>query len=68
MRAYKTKVELKLQGTSLVYWSSRTIDQVVIQIMGGKPIFLETYDGQCVMVNPAQCPAIEVYAVEKVAE
>jgi len=63
MSVYKTKVVLNLQGTSLTYFSPESSEVVVQQLTGGHPVFFQTYDGHCVIVNPNQIPAIEVYAI-----
>lgn len=60
--AYKTKVVLNLQGTSLTYFAPESSEVVVQQMVGGHPVFLQTFDGHCVIVNPNQIPAMEVYA------
>ena len=62
MSAYKTKVVLNLQGTKLTYFSPEGSDAVVRRLAGGHPVFLQTFDGHCVIVNPDQIPAMEVYA------
>lgn len=66
MSAYKTKVVLNLQGTKLTYFSPEGSDAVVRHLVGGQahghPVFLQTFDGHCVIVNPDQIPAMEVYA------
>ena len=62
LRAYKTKVVLNLQSTSLVYFSPENSEAVIRQLTGGHPVFLQTFDGHCVIVNPNQIPATEVYA------
>jgi len=59
---YKTKVVLNLQGTKLTYFSPEGSDAVVQHLVGGHPVFLQTFDGHCVIVNPNQIPATEVYA------
>ena len=61
MSAYKTKVVLNLQGTSLTYFSPESSEVVVQQLTGGHPVFFQTHDGHCVIVNPSQIPAIEVH-------
>ncbi len=58
---YKTKVVLNLQGTSLTYFSPESSEVVVKQLTGGNSVFFQTHDGHCVIVNPNQIPAIEVY-------
>ena len=62
LRAYKTKVVINLQGTQLTYFSPESSEGIVRQMVGGHPVFLQTYDGHCVIVNPNQIPAMEVYA------
>ena len=62
LRVYKTKVVLNLQGTSLVYFSPENSEAVIPQLTGCHPVFLQTFDGHCVIVNPDQIPAMEVYA------
>lgn len=62
MSAYKTKVVLNLQGTKLTYFSPKDSDAVVRHLVGGHPVLLQTFDGHCVIVNPDQIPAMEVYA------
>lgn len=62
MSAYKTKVVLNLQGTKLTYFSPEGSDAVVQRLVRGHPVFLQTFDGHCVIVNPDQIPAMEVYA------
>ena len=61
--SFKTKVEIMLQGTKLKYYSPSESEVVVQQLVGGHPVFLQTYDGHCVIVNPNQIPAMEVYAL-----
>lgn len=60
---YKTKVVLKLQSTSLTYFSSQDSETVIRQLNGGRPVILQTFDRHYVIVNPSQVPAIEVYDV-----
>lgn len=60
--AYKTKVVLNLQGTSLTYFSPEDSEAVIRWITRCHPVFLQTFDGHCVIVNPDQIPAMEVYA------
>ena len=62
LRAYKTKVVFYLQGTSLTYFSPENSEAVIRQLTGGHPVFLQTFDGHCAIVNPGQIPAMEVYA------
>lgn len=62
LRTYKTKVVLNLQGTQLTYFSPEDSELVVRRLVGGHPVFLQTFDGHCVIVNPNQIPAMEVYA------
>ncbi len=62
LRVYKTKVVLNLQSTSLTYFSPENSEAVIRQLTGGHPVFLQTYDGHCAIVNPDQIPAMEVYA------
>ena len=59
---YKTKVVLNLQNTSLTYFSPENSEAVIRWLTGGHPVFLQTFDGHCVIVNPNQIPAMEVYA------
>ena len=59
----KTRVVLKLQGTSLDYFSSESSDLVIGRLAGGAPLYLQTYDGHYAVINPDQIPAIEVYDV-----
>jgi hypothetical protein len=60
--AYKTKVVLNLQGTQLTYFSPEGSEWVAQHLIRGNPVFLQTYDGHCVIVNPDQIPSMEVYA------
>ena len=60
---YKTKVVLNLQGTKLTYFSPKDSETVVLLMAQDHPIFLQTHDGHCVIVNPNQRPAMEVYAI-----
>lgn len=62
LRAYKTKVVLNLQGTSLAYFSPENSGEIICRLTKGHPVFLQTFDGHCAIVNPNQIPAIEVYA------
>ena len=62
LRAYKTKVVLNLQGTSLAYFSPENSEAIICRLTKGHPVFLQTFDGHCAIVNPNQIPAIEVYA------
>ena len=62
LRAYKTKIVLLLQGTSLTYFSPEDSETVIRRMAQGHPIYLQTHDGHCVIVNPDQIPAMEVYA------
>ena len=61
MSSYKTKVVLNLQGTQLTYFSPEDSETVIRRLNQDHPIFLQTYDGHCVIVNPSQIPAMEVY-------
>lgn len=63
MSVYKTKVVLKLQSTSLTDFSSQDSETVIQQLNGGSPVILQTFDMHCVIINPNQIPAIEVYAI-----
>lgn len=63
MSVYKTKVVLKLQSTSLTYYSLQDSETVIQQINGGHPVILQTFDMHYVIINPNQIPAIEVYAI-----
>ena len=58
---YKTRVVLNLQGTSLTYFSPEDSETIIRNMTRGHPIFLQTYDGHCVIINPDQIPAMEVY-------
>ena len=60
---YKTKVVLKLQSTSLTYFSSEGSEAVIQKLNGGHPVILQTFDRHYVIVNPDQIPAMEVYDV-----
>jgi hypothetical protein len=59
--AYKTKVVLNLQGASLTYYAPESSEDIIRRLVGGHPVYLQTYDGHCVIVNPDQVPAIEVH-------
>ena len=63
VNAYKTKVVFNLHGTSLTYFSPEGSEVVVRRLLAGHPFYLQTYDGHCVVVNPDQVPAMEVYDV-----
>ena len=63
MNVYKTKVVLKLQSTSLTYFSPEDSETVIQQLNGGHPVILQTFDRHYVIVNPGQIPAMEVYAI-----
>ena len=58
---YKTKVVINLQGTQLTYFSPESSEATIQQLTGGNPVFLQTFDGHCAIVNPSQIPAMEVY-------
>lgn len=60
---YKTKVVLKLQSTSLTYFSLQDSETVIQQLNGGRPVILQTFDRHYVIINPEQIPAVEVYAI-----
>lgn len=66
MNPYKTEIRLKLQDTELKYYSPMNSEVVVRQLTSGHPVFMQTYDGHCVIVNPDQVPAIEVNAILEV--
>lgn len=61
MSTYKTKVVLNLQGTKLTYFSPEDSERVIRSMTQDHPVFLQTNDGHCVIVNPNQIPAMEVY-------
>lgn len=61
MSSFKTQVELKLQGASFTYYSPESSEVVARWLGGGHPVYLQTYDGHCVIVNPGQVSAMEVY-------
>ena len=63
MSTYKTRVRLKLQGTELEYYSPEDTETVIRQLKIVRPVFLQTFDGRCVIVNPDLVPAIEVEQV-----
>ena len=63
LSAYKTKVVINLQGTRLTYFSPESSEVNIQRLTADHPVFLQTCDGHCVIVNPNQIPAIEVYAI-----
>ena len=60
-KGFKTKVEIMLQGTRLEYYSPEPSRNIISCIEYGNPTRLQTHDGHCVIVNPNQIPAVEVY-------
>ena len=59
----KTKVVLNLHGTTRTYFSTEGSKVVVQKLTIGHPVYLQTHDGHCVVVNPDQVPAMEVYGI-----
>lgn len=57
---FKTEVALNLQGSWLVYYSPANCNLVISQMTGDQPVFLQTYDGHCVIVNPNKIAVMEV--------
>lgn len=63
MNAYKTKVVFNLHGTTRTYFSTEGSKVVIQKLTIGHPVYLQTNDGHCVVVNPDQVPAMEVYDI-----
>lgn len=58
---FKTEIALNLQGSWLVYYSPAVINLVIRQMTGDQPVFLQTIDGHCVIVNPKLIQVVEVH-------